>query len=290
MKKKNGMGCHDMGGRSYDKLRHSHDKSCHKRIDRALARAPRLSLDFCSRYVVISDCHRGEGTANDNFLKNQHLYFAALEYYIKRGFYYLELGDGEELWENRYLARIEECHGNVYWMFSLFEKNCRITRIYGNHNMEQKGVLPEAVILENEEGGRDICMIHGHQADFFNSVCWKLSRFLVRYLWKPLERFGVNDPTSAARNYRKLVRYEKCLEEWAKKHDTYLAAGHSHRPRLSENGEKYLNAGSCVHPRCITAIEIESMKMSLVKWTVATRSDMTLYVARELLAGPIPIV
>lgn len=263
--------------------------SCHKRIDRALKKAVRLPLTCRSRYVIISDCHRGAGTSNDNFLKNQHLYYAALEHYLKRGFYYLELGDGEELWENRHMERIRDCHSDVYELLERFEKYCRAIRIYGNHNMELKDSLPEAVILENREGGRDICMIHGHQADLFNSVFWKLSRFLVRYLWKPLERSGVNDPTSAARNYRKTVRYEKCLEEWTVTHDTYLAAGHSHRPRLSGDEGLYMNAGSCVHPRCITAIELENMEMTLVKWTVATRSDMTLYVAREVLEGPVSI-
>lgn len=259
---------------------------CHSRIDGALNRALHLPLSRCSRYVVISDCHRGEGTANDNFLKNQHLYFAALEYYLEHGFFYLELGDGEELWENRCAKRIAECHENVYDMFERYEKDCRILRLYGNHNMELRGVLPEAVILKNQEGGSDICMIHGHQADFFNAVCWRLSRFLVRYLWKPLERSGVNDPTSAARNYKKAARYEKCMEDWTRKHGCYLAAGHSHRPRLPADGSMYLNAGSCVHPRCITAIEIEGMRMTLVKWVMTTRADMTLYVAREILAGP----
>lgn len=263
--------------------------NCKKRINKALAGAKRLPLSSDSRYIIISDCHRGEGTANDNFLKNQHLYFAGLEYYFQRGYHYLELGDGEELWENRCMERIRKCHENVYWMFSQYEEQGRMDRIYGNHNMEMNQILQEALILENEEGGRNICMIHGHQADFFNSVCWKLSRFLVRYLWKPLERSGVNDPTSAARNYKKLEKYEKCLVEWTKEHDAYLAAGHSHRPRLPGDGCLYLNAGSCVHPRCITGIEIEDMKMTLVKWTMTTRPDMTLYVAREALAGPIPI-
>ena len=43
-----------------------------------------LPLGTGSRYVVISDCHRGEGTTNDNFLKNAYLYEAAMEHYIKR--------------------------------------------------------------------------------------------------------------------------------------------------------------------------------------------------------------
>lgn len=263
---------------------------CHKRIDRALQHAVHLPLHACSRYVIISDCHRGEGTSNDNFLKNQHLYGAAMDYYIKRGFFYLELGDGEELWENRCFDRIVKCHEDVYEMFDYLEKSERMVRLYGNHDMERRGRRPEAVTLDNREGGRDICMIHGHQADFFNSVCWRIARFLVRYLWKPLERSGVNDPTSAARNYKKTERYEKCLVDWTKKHDAYLAAGHSHRPRLAENESRYLNAGSCVHPSCITAIEIENMHLTLVKWKMTTRQDMTLYVAREKFAGPMPIL
>lgn len=265
------------------------EMGCHRRIDRALQYALHLPLYTYSRYVIISDCHRGEGTSNDNFLKNQHLYCAAMEHYVRRGFFYLELGDGEELWENRCRKRIESCHEDVYALFAWLEKSRRIVRLYGNHNMELKGELPEAVILDNMEGGRDICMVHGHQADFFNSVCWRLSRFLVRHLWKPLERSGFNDPTSAARNYRKAVRYEKCLEKWTKQHDAYLAAGHSHRPRLPQDGGRYLNAGSCVHPGCITAIEIENMRMTLVKWKIQTRADMTLYVAREEMAQPVVI-
>ena len=68
--------------------------SCQMRIDKALSEAVHLPLNSCSRYIIISDCHRGEGGANDNFLRNQHLYMAALNYYIAHGFTYFELGDG----------------------------------------------------------------------------------------------------------------------------------------------------------------------------------------------------
>lgn len=33
------------------------------RLDRAFAQAPILPLNKCSRYVLISDCHRGVGTS-----------------------------------------------------------------------------------------------------------------------------------------------------------------------------------------------------------------------------------
>mgnify|MGYP001109064944 FL=1 len=155
---------------------------CKRRIDRALKNALQLPLNACSRYVIMSDCHRGEGTMNDNFLKNQNLYYAALNCYRERGFFYVELGDGEELWENRSVSRIRNCHEDVYCLFLELEREGRIVRLYGNHDMELAKTLPEAVLLKNREGGHDVAMLHGHQADFFNCVCWRLARFLVRYL------------------------------------------------------------------------------------------------------------
>lgn len=288
--------------------------SCKTRIQKAYDGAVRLPLDECSRYVLISDCHRGTGTVYDNFLKNRHLYLAALEYYYQRHFFYIELGDGEELWENRDRNQIQTYHEDVYCMLCRFRQQGRMLRLFGNHNMELRErtkrktegkkncescpkvceqllreKLKECVLLENHSGGRDICLIHGHQADFFNSVLWKLSRFLVRYLWKPLEHFGVNDPTSAAKNFKKQSRYERCMAEWAKERDMYLAAGHSHRPALSTEGGLYINTGSCVHPSGITAVEIENMNMTLVKWQMATRPDMTLFVERVVIAGPVAV-
>ncbi len=68
-------------------------------------RLPQVPFYSSSRFVLISDCHRGCGNHNDNFLKNQNLYFAALNYYYEKEFSYVELGDGDELWENRSLSQ-----------------------------------------------------------------------------------------------------------------------------------------------------------------------------------------
>ena len=46
----------------------------------------------------------------------------------------------------------EESHQDVYCRFETLQKQCRIYRIYGNHNMEMKGMLGEAMILDNCEG------------------------------------------------------------------------------------------------------------------------------------------
>lgn len=247
-----------------------------------------LPLCKCSKYVVFGDAHRGMGTAGDNFLKNQYLFSAALEYYSMRHFSYIEPGDGEELWENRSLEKIQDCHSNVYRKFAQLERQKRFYRIYGNHDMQLRKLFPESICLKNGEGGKDMYIIHGHQADFFNSVCWRISRFLVRYVWKPLEQFGVNDPTSAARNYKKTKRYETCMAQTAEKTGNYLIAGHSHRSHLVE-GELYVNAGSCVHPSGITVIEIENMEMSLVKWQIGAKKDGILFAERVVLVDHIPI-
>ena len=97
--------------------------------------ALKLPLSDNSKYVLFSDCHRGVGTSNDNFLKNQHLYFAALQHYYQNNFTYIELGDGDELWENRSFNRILEIHSNVFWLLSQFYYQKRLYLIYGNHDI-----------------------------------------------------------------------------------------------------------------------------------------------------------
>lgn len=294
----------------------------YNRISSAFNSAPVLPLCKNSKYVMISDCHRGIGTWGDNFLKNQHLYFAALQYYYKNGFTYIELGDGDELWENRKMEQIIEIHGNVFWLLSLFLREKRLYMIYGNHDMVKKKPsygkshcpsyyctttkcreelfknVPfyEGIILKgcNYNGFCDsncssepflptLYLTHGHQASLLNSTLWRLSRFMVRYIWAPIERFGVLDPTSAAKNNTVKNKTEKKLSYWAESQHRILMTGHTHRPMMGSTDSPYFNTGSCVHPRCITCIEIIGERIYLVKWTLSTRSDYSLYVSREVL-------
>ena len=110
---------------------------------------------------------------------------------------------------------------------------------------------------------------------------------LVRYVWGPLENIGANDPTSPAKNYDKKEKVSKSLIKWSEHENKMLIAGHTHKPVFPEVGEPlYFNDGSCVHPRCITALEIANGEIVLVKWCVLTKADSTLFVGREVLAGP----
>ena len=281
-------------------------------MEKAFSRAPVLPLTEKSRYVLFSDCHRGNGTWGDNFLKNQHLYFAALQYYFENNFTYLELGDGDELWENRSMRQIIEIHSNAFWMLSRFYRENRLYLLYGNHDMEKKHArctscfdtwfctenqceLPlfpdirfySGLILKDQINGKDLYLTHGHQADFLNSTLWPVTRFLVRYLWKPAEQLGILDPTSAAKNNTRKNRTEQKLCRWAKEHHRILITGHTHRPMLGSREIPCFNTGSCVHPRCITCIELENRCLTLVKWSMLVRPNQTLYVGRESLGTPV---
>lgn len=269
--------------------------SVSSRLEHAFKDAPVLPLTYRSRYVLMSDCHRGVGTSSDNFLKNQHLYLAALKHYYQRGFTYIELGDGDELWENRSMKTIMEVHDDVFEMFMRLHRQNRIYLIYGNHDMvKKKKALPlplpfyEGIILcPANMPQRTLYLTHGHQASLFNSTFWRVACFLVRYVWSPLENVGVLDPTSAAKNYRVKNQCETKLNNWASENRRILITGHTHRPVMPEEPSYYYNTGSCVHPHCITCIEIERGVMTLVKWSMSARADSTLYVARERIAGTV---
>ena len=124
----------------------------------------------------------------------------------------------------------------------------------------------EGLILQSENPCINFLIAHGHQADFMNSVLWMFTRFLVRHLWAPLESFGILDPTSASKNSQKKVRIEKKFLSYAKEHNCYLLAGHSHHALLGTTDSPYYNCGSCVYPNHITCIELCGYNISLVKW------------------------
>lgn len=268
-----------------------------------------LPLYPASKYVIFSDCHRGTGRTNDNFLHNEYLYLAALRYYFQKGFTYIELGDGDELWENRSMRQIKENHRQSFEMLSLFYEKKRLYAVYGNHDIIKKytgfpkkyfcsfyydkmfcerPLCPDitfypGIILHDTFKGHNIYLAHGHQADFLNSTLWPLARFLVRYVWRPLENLGIPDPTNAAKNNTKKKKTEKMLAGWAVDNNVILITGHTHHPMTGSRDSPYFNTGSCVHPVGITAVEIEKRTITLVKWYVNTNCNLCLYAAREVL-------
>jgi predicted phosphodiesterase len=288
--------------------------SSHYRLSRAYANAKTIPFDDTSKFILFSDCHRGDNSFADDFANNRNIYYHALKTYFNDGFHYIELGDGDELWENVKFETIFEAHKNVYQLLRDFHLDKRLHMIWGNHNMVFKdpeyvrqhlssyfetidstdkelfqGIhFNEALLLKHASSGQEIFLTHGHQADWWNYTFWRWGRFFVRILWKPLQVWGIADPTSPAKNYRELIKIERRIKKWILDNDERITiAGHTHRPRFPDPGDiPFFNDGSCVHPRSITGIEIENGKISLIKWHIATKDDGTLQIVRILLEGP----
>lgn len=266
-----------------------------KQFEKAFSKALHLRRNQHPRIVIMSDCHRGTGTWADSFLRNRPVYTAALKYYEQNNFTYIELGDGDELWENRHFSDVYRTHIEIYELFRRFHREGRLFMVFGNHDrikenssavwrgLESPIPFYEAVIIE-DENRMPIFMFHGYQGDFINDKIWKVSRWLVRYLWKPLEIRGVNDPTSAAKNYTKVRKIEEEFIRYSCQKNCILIAGHTHKPTLLKTGcGMYFNSGSCVHPEAVTSIELCDSKASLIKWSICSGTDMGLYVCRETL-------
>ena len=264
-----------------------------KQFKRVFANAPHLSASDHPRIVLMSDCHRGTGTWADSFLSNRPIYTAALKYYHQKKFTYIELGDGDELWENRRFIDIYRTHKEVFQLFQAFHDDGRLFLLYGNHDRIKAASASfwngtpyefpfyEALIIDYDTGP-DLYLFHGFQGDLINDRLWKLSRHLVRNLWRPLELHGVKDPTSAAKNYTKKREIENDFITFSCENQCILAAGHTHKPTLMKTDcGFYMNSGSCIHPGAITAIELRPSSATLVKWSICSKKDMSLYVCRE---------
>jgi UDP-2,3-diacylglucosamine pyrophosphatase LpxH len=267
-----------------------------KRLTKVFRSADVIPFDDSSKFILLSDCHRGVNGWADDLAHNQTLLFHALTFYFREGYTYIELGDGDELWENKRFADIRLAHSHLFWLMKKFHDEGRFHLIWGNHNnfwRKEKNVrrylhsfrddrtgetnplfeglkAHEGLILRHSESGNTIFLVHGHQGDFWSDRCWRLSRFMVRYVWKSLQIHGIKDPTSPAKNFTRRNKTEVRLRDWILLHEKQMTiCGHTHRSWFPRDGDvPYFNTGSCVHPRCITGIEIKNGAIGLVKWWI----------------------
>ncbi len=281
-----------------------------KIISNAYNKAESLCIDTNSRLIFFSDMHKGDNSYADDFAHNMKIYEHALNYYYQEDYTYFELGDGVELWENKSFTPIYNAYKSIFDLQLKFHKENRLHLLFGNHDMvfKDKNVVEkmlnkffidkqskdkkilfdvdfkESILLEVEGTEKSILLIHGHQADFMNYVLWKFSRFLVRYLWMPLQKnFAIKDPTSPAKNYKNSISVERTLKKWIfNNNNQMIICGHTHRPQFPDAGEiPYFNDGSCVHPKSIIGIEIKNLEIALVKWHLIGNK-----ITKSVLEGP----
>ena len=213
------------------------------------------------------------------------------------------------MWEVKNYHDIINTYLDTFKYLKMFHEKNRLFMIYGNHDVVKKDKkileeffytyyneslkkqdallknlnIYESLVLSYEN--RDIFLIHGHQVDFFNNKLWKVSKLLVKTFWRFLERVGISDPTSAAKNYLVRNNVEKKLQKWSIKNNTILVAGHTHRPVFPVVGSSlYFNDGSCIHPNGITGLEIDNGSISLVRWELSSNAEGSIYAERKVLA------
>ncbi len=225
--------------------------STYSRLSDVYNKAARITFDASAKIVMISDCHRGNGSWVDNFLYNQHLYYAALKFYYNNGFVYFDLGDSEELWKFHNLEDISKIYIDIYRLLHDFYSGRRLYMLFGNHDIEKsdpeyarrhmarfydnhrdayeplfEGItVHEGIILQSNETGRELFLVHGHQGDIKDDRFWKAGRFFVYHFWRRMEYLGFKDITSAAKNNIKKKKVEHDLTQWAVDHNKIIIAG-----------------------------------------------------------------
>lgn len=266
----------------------------HRRLSRAWETAVVIPYDDSSRLVFMSDCHRGDGSAADAFVRNKRLYLTTLARYLDQGFTYVEVGDGDELWQNGRFSDIQQAHQAVFELLHAFEKVGRLYLLIGNHDtfsnlshqVDKDGIPTHKSLLlrhrRNEQTGPQILVLHGHQADLTSSHFYAFSRLLCRSLWRQLQmRQGVrrlSDSFQSPEDLRRMQarripfasqgkRIENLIIEWVARHNQPLICGHTHLPTAAASGAPpYFNCGSCVSNGYITGLEIDRGEIVLVKW------------------------
>ncbi|WP_315115765.1 metallophosphoesterase [Clostridium intestinale] len=291
-------------------------KIAFKRLNEAYNNARIEEFDDNSKYIFFSDCHRGENTPYDEFSKNQNIFLFALEYYYNNGYTYVEVGDGDELWEHSNFKHIRLAHDEVYTQLKKFFDEDRLIMLYGNHNIQLKypdfveknyykfyddyneedielfpGItIYEGVVFRHRDTGQEILTVHGHQGDVLNDSFWYFNMLSVRYFWKFFHSIGFINPASPVRNAEKIHKIERIYSHWIKRHKTMIICGHTHRPHFPKAKElPYFNDGSCVRASGIQGIEIENGEIMLIEWRIRTDSEGDLHIKRKILRGPEPI-
>ncbi|MBN1260331.1 MAG: metallophosphoesterase family protein [Anaerolineae bacterium] len=271
----------------------------HHRLTATFEASEIFPFDNTSRFIFFSDVHRGDNSRADAFAPNEPLFIDALAYYFRQGFHYVEVGDGDELWKNRRFHDVENAHPETFEMLHTFNSRGRLHLVLGNHDIHgpcrhrvDKGglIAKEGLVLKHAQTGQSLFVTHGHQADIVSDRFYRLSRLLVRRVWRKLQVAGLVDATEKLNMYQPQRRYERHLLAWIEANRQFTICGHTHRATTSSRGmPPYFNSGSCVVPGELTGLEITKGEIALIRWTGKPGKRYPI-AKREVLAPPRPVL
>jgi predicted phosphodiesterase len=200
------------------------------------------------KFIVFSDQHKGARDGADVFAKADKNYLAALDYYDKERFFYINLGDSEELWENLFVT-VKRHNKATFEREKKFIARKAFIKIFGNHDLYwdndplaavnlqaiygQQVDIHEGVILEVNTGAKkplEIYMTHGHQGDLQSDGNW-FSKWFVSDIWGPFQAYLRINPNTPANNDQLKTDHNRMMYEWSsKRKNTLLITGHTHQP------------------------------------------------------------
>ncbi|MDB4924097.1 metallophosphoesterase [Mucilaginibacter sp.] len=199
------------------------------------------------KFIILSDQHKGARDGADIFAKAAKNYLSALDHYNKQKFFYINLGDSEELWENLFITIKRHNKATFEAERKFLERNALI-KIFGNHDLywdndplaavslmqlyQQPVKIYEGVILETTFNNKklSIYMTHGHQGDLQSDGNW-FSKWFVSDIWAPFQSYLRINPNTPANNDQLKTDHNRLMYEWSsKRKDTVLITGHTHQP------------------------------------------------------------
>ncbi|MBS1598300.1 MAG: metallophosphoesterase [Bacteroidetes bacterium] len=212
--------------------------------------------------IIFSDEHKGTRNGADNFAVCEKNYMTALDYYNEKNFYFINMGDCEELWENTIFGLMKH-NKDVFAKEKLFIERKAYCKIFGNHDLfwdndplasvYLRKIYGEAVKIytgvvlrtPSKDGGHaDIFCTHGHQGDA-QSDGNAFSKWFVSYVWGPLQIFLEINTNTPATNDNDKTLHNLYMYEWsAEQKNVILITGHTHQPvfcSLTHLERLYLN-------------------------------------------------
>ena len=240
-----------------DRLSSRPDK---KRVDKALSRLYKniitkpgkkgVVIPFDSlkdKFIIFSDQHKGARDDMDIFALAEKNYLTALNYYEDQQFFYINLGDSEELWENLFIT-IKKHNKATFESEKRFINRKAFLKIFGNHdlywdndplagvgllqvygqlvNIYAGGILQTMV----NEKPLNIYLTHGHQGDLQSDGNW-FSKWFVSDIWAPFQAYLKINLNTPANNDLLKTDHNRIMYEWvAERDNTLLITGHTHQP------------------------------------------------------------
>lgn len=198
------------------------------------------------KFVVLSDQHKGAKNGFDDFADNENNYLAALDYYYQNGYFYINLGDSEELWENT-LPPVKKNNTASFAKESLFLQENRFIKIFGNHDLYwandpfaplelreiygQEVKIYEGVILQTTINDKpfEIYLTHGHQGDLQSDGNW-FSKWFVSNVWAKIQAYLEINPNTPAYDTQLKTEHNQMMYQWSSDNNMALITGHTHQP------------------------------------------------------------